>query len=249
MKKYFVANWKMGLSFLETRSLTLELLTQLDPKTAQHHTIVLCPTALALGSVSNQILDTNLTLGSQDCSAHESGAYTGEVSAKSLQELSCSHVILGHSERRSYHHETNDLVAQKVLMVQRHAITPIVCVGESMRERENGTALKALELQLKNSLPTNCNQNQLIIAYEPIWAIGTGKIPQTQEIEEVHIHLKHVLKEHFQDNAIDIPLLYGGSVKPDNAQEILLQPHVDGVLIGGASMKTDSFLQIINCLQ
>jgi triosephosphate isomerase len=186
-----------------------------------------------------------IAIGGQDCHALASGAYTGDVSAEMLRDAGATAVILGHSERRQYHGETNVIVAGKVKAARRAGLTPILCVGESDKERGAGQAVPVVTQQLLASIPPELEAGDLTIAYEPIWAIGTGKTPTAADIAEMHAAIRATLMERFPAAANALRILYGGSVKPDNAAEILSVRNVDGALVGGASLKAADFLAII----
>ncbi len=186
-----------------------------------------------------------LSLGAQDVSAYASGAFTGEVGASMLKELNCAYVIVGHSERRQYHHETDELVAEKALQVLDHGMTPVICVGESADERNSGREVEVVCGQISKQVTVL--QDRLadcLIAYEPIWAIGTGKVASAQLAQEMHRAIRLQLAEFDEDVASHVGILYGGSVKPDNAVELFAMPDIDGGLIGGASLNPQDFLAI-----
>ena len=186
-----------------------------------------------------------LTLGAQDVSAQVSGAYTGEVSASMLKEMRCAYVIVGHSERRQFHHETDELIAQKALQALDCGVTPVICVGESADERNSGRAVEVVRGQIAKQVAVL--QDRLadcLIAYEPIWAIGTGKVASAQLAQDMHRAIRLQLAEFDEDVASHVGILYGGSVKPDNAVELFAMPDIDGGLIGGASLDPQDFLAI-----
>jgi triosephosphate isomerase len=186
-----------------------------------------------------------LSLGAQDVSAHISGAYTGEVAASMLKELACSYVIVGHSERRQMHHEVDEIVAAKALQVLDSGMTPVICVGETADERNSGRANEVVCSQVAKQV--NVLQDRLVdclIAYEPVWAIGTGKVASAQVAQDMHRAIRHQLAEFNEDVASHVGILYGGSVKPDNAVELFAMPDIDGGLVGGASLNPQDFLAI-----
>jgi triosephosphate isomerase len=210
--------------------------------------IVVCPPFTALGEVSRQILDSNIRLGAQNMSEQNGGAYTGEVSAGLLKEFSVRYVILGHSERRQYQNESDTLVAKKTLAAHAASLKPIVCVGETLQEREGGKMEEVLARQLRGSL-AGLNKDQIadtIVAYEPVWAIGTGRNATPQQAQQAHAFIRKTLAEQF-DGAVAkrVRIQYGGSVKPGNAREIMGQPDVDGALVGGASLEVRGFSDIV----
>ena len=206
--------------------------------------IVLCPPATLVRAVGEAISDSAVAVGGQDCHPAESGAHTGDISAPMLLDAGCSYVILGHSERRQDHGETNELVRAKVEAALRAGLIAILCVGESADERDRGVALGAVARQPGGSLPEAARPDRVVVAYEPVWAIGTGRTPTHPEIQEMHTHLRDLLGRAMTGGEAT-RLLYGGSVKPDNAQGILGLPDVDGALVGGASLKADDFWAIV----
>jgi len=210
--------------------------------------MVVCPPFTALSEVSKSILDSNLRLGAQNMSEHNVGAYTGEIAAVMLKEFSVRYVILGHSERRQYQKESDELISKKALAAHRASLKPIVCVGETLAEREAGQTEVTLERQLRGSLAgLDLEQmTETILAYEPVWAIGTGKTATSSQAQEAHGFIRRLLKEMFDETvARRVRIQYGGSVKPANARELMSQPDVDGALVGGASLETRSFADII----
>jgi triosephosphate isomerase len=210
--------------------------------------IVVCPPFTSLGEVSKAILDSNLRLGAQNMSEHNVGAYTGEIAAVMLKEFSVRYVILGHSERRQYQKETDELIARKAHAVHAASLKPIVCVGETLAQREAGQTEKVLETQVRGSL-AGLTKEQVadgVIAYEPVWAIGTGKTATAAQAQEAHAFIRGVLVKLFDETvARRVRIQYGGSVKPSNARELMSQPDVDGALVGGASLEARSFADIV----
>jgi triosephosphate isomerase len=240
MSKIIAGNWKMN----GTREMLDAMTTALaDVKT--DNTIIICPPFTLLPQTSN--LKPQTFLGSQDCSAHDAGAYTGEVSAAMIAATGAKYVIVGHSERRQYHNESNEIVRQKAERAIATGLTPIICVGETMAEKEAGTTTKVIETQLRESIPVTCNLSPvtLIIAYEPRWAIGAGLTPTMGEISVAHDFIANVLAGM---GLAGTPILYGASVKGSNAAEIMGIANVDGVLVGGASLKLDDFIPIITAV-
>jgi len=187
-------------------------------------------------------------VGAQDCHASASGAHTGDIAAEMLAEAGAGHVILGHSERRADHGETDADVAAKATAAARAGLIPVICVGETLEERERGVTLEVVGGQLAGSVPDELGDGT-VIAYEPVWAIGTGKVPTLDEIAEVHDFIRKALTDRFGAAATDVPILYGGSVKPGNAAEIFAVSNVDGALVGGASLKAADFSGIIAALE
>lgn len=210
--------------------------------------VAICPPATLVARAASAVNGTALLLGGQDCRAEISGAFTGDVSAEMLADAGASLVILGHSERRAGYGETDSLVAAKVEAALRAGLEPIICVGETLEERKAGKALEIVTGQVRGSLPASLAGKAFSVAYEPVWAIGTGLTPTTPEIEEIHIAIRATLVEVFGDHGKTPPILYGGSVKPSNANEILHAAEVGGALVGGASLKAGDFLGIINAL-
>ena len=210
--------------------------------------VAICPPATLVARAASAVSGTALLLGGQDCRAEISGAFTGDISAEMLADAGASLVILGHSERRAGYGETDSLVAAKVEAALRAGLEPIICVGETLEERKAGKALDIVTGQVRGSLPATLDGKAFSVAYEPVWAIGTGLTPTTPEIEEIHIAIRATLVEVFGDHGKTPPILYGGSVKPSNANEILHAAEVGGALVGGASLKAEDFLGIINAL-
>jgi triosephosphate isomerase len=209
---------------------------------------VVCPPFTALCEVSKVILDSNIRLGAQNMSEHNAGAYTGEIAAGMLKEFSVRYVILGHSERRQYQKEADALIARKAAAVHAASLKPIVCVGETLTEREAGQMQKVLETQVRGSLAGLSKElmAETVVAYEPVWAIGTGKTATTAQAQEAHAFIRRELSKMFDEAvARRVRIQYGGSVKPSNARELMSQADVDGALVGGASLEARSFADII----
>jgi triosephosphate isomerase (TIM) len=247
-RKLIVAgNWKMNKTVAEALSLVNDIKLELGK--VKEVDIVVCPPFTALESVSKSILETkNIRLGAQNMSENNFGAHTGEICAGMLKEFSVRYVILGHSERRQYQKESDALIAKKALAAHTATLKPIVCVGETLAEREGGETEKVLETQVRGSLAglTKEQMVETIIAYEPVWAIGTGKTATTQQAQDAHAFIRSLLAKMFDDAvARRIRIQYGGSVKPSNARELMSQPDVDGALVGGASLESRSFADII----
>lgn len=231
MNKLIVGNWKMNGTMTSARNLAAELVTFQKNKPVQV-TVVVCPPYPYLGVVALRLMDSSLRWGAQDCAAHENGAFTGQVSAAMLKDMSCQYVIVGHSERRSQGNETDEHILQKAQKALAAGLTPIICLGENLQEREQGKAVDVVLSQAQQAIP----EGKCIIAYEPVWAIGTGKVPTASQIEEIH--------QALAKKKPGLPLLYGGSVKAGNAAEILKIPHVNGLLVGGASLNAAEFWAI-----
>lgn len=210
--------------------------------------VLICPSATLVSRMADAAKGSAIEVGGQDCHANDSGAHTGDVAASMLADAGASYVIVGHSERRTDHGESNEDIAAKATAAAAAGLLPIICVGETLDEREAGKTLDVVGSQLKGSVPTDLDR--LVIAYEPVWAIGTGKVPTLEEIGEVHAFMRSELKAMGAAfDADDTPLLYGGSVKPSNAAEIFAVGDVDGALVGGASLKADDFSGIITALE
>jgi triosephosphate isomerase (TIM) len=239
-------NWKMNKTVAEALALVSDL--KLELANIREVDIVVCPPFTALESVSKAILDSSLRLGAQNMSEQNFGAFTGEICAGMLKEFSVRYVILGHSERRQHQKESNALISKKAAAIHAASLKPIVCVGETLEEREGGHMEKILETQVRGSLAglTKEQMVETIVAYEPVWAIGTGKTATTQQAQDAHAFIRSLLMKIF-DEAIakKVRIQYGGSVKPTNAKELLSQPDVDGALVGGASLEARSFADII----
>jgi len=245
-KLIIAGNWKMNKTVAEGVSLVRDLKRELAG--VKEVDIVVCPPFTALESVSREILDSNLRLGAQNMSENNFGAHTGEVCAGMLKEFSVRYVILGHSERRQYQKETDALIAKKALAVHGASLKPIVCVGETLAEREAGQMEKVLETQVTGSLAGLSKELMVetVIAYEPVWAIGTGKTATTEQAQAAHAFIRALLVKLFDETvARKVRIQYGGSVKANNAKELMSQPDVDGALVGGASLEPRSFADII----
>ena len=245
-KLIIAGNWKMNKTVAEALTLVRDLKIELANITAVD--IVVCPPFTALSEVAKAIRGSNIHLGAQDMSEHDPGAYTGEIAAEMLKEFGVRYVILGHSERRQYHKESDELISRKARATHAASLQPIICVGETFAEREAGQMEKVLESQVRGSL-TGLNKEQMtetIIAYEPVWAIGTGKTATTAQAQEAHRFIRGLLgKLHDEPTARRVRIQYGGSVKPSNARELMSQPDVDGALVGGASLEPQSFAEIV----
>lgn len=248
MRKPLVAgNWKMHGSTASIQQLlaglTLDTLAPGRPSLPVD--VVVCPTYVHIPQVLSQCADSAIEIGSQDCSHVASGAFTGEVAATMLQELGCQWVIIGHSERRQYHAESDDLVAAKLSAVVESGLTPIVCVGETREQRESGEAESVVASQLTAALQNQANLEGLVIAYEPVWAIGTGLTATPQEAQDMHAFIRAQLTSVNGVNSDATRVLYGGSVKGSNAVELFAQQDIDGALVGGAALIVEEFLAIV----
>ena len=245
-KLIIAGNWKMNKTVAEALDLVGDL--KIDLANIKEVDIVVCPPYTALSEVSKAVLDSNLRLGAQNMSEHNVGAYTGEIAAVMLKEFSVRYVILGHSERRQYQKESDELISKKAQAAHAASLKPIVCVGETLAEREANQTEQVLEKQIRGSL-TGITKDQIaetIIAYEPVWAIGTGKTATTAQAQEAHAFIRGLLTKLYDEAAARrVRIQYGGSVKPANARELMSQPDVDGALVGGASLEPRSFSDII----
>ncbi len=237
-------NWKMnglGASLGEARAIAAGL-------GATSARVALCPPAVLIHRMSEALKDSAVLVGGQDNHWDDTGAFTGDTSAAMLADAGAGMVILGHSERRAGYRETDDIVARKTLATLRAGLEPIVCVGETLEQRKAGEALAVVTGQVRGSLPADLAGKAFSVAYEPVWAIGTGLTPTTPEIEEVHRAIRATLVEMFGEAGKGVAILYGGSVKPSNAAEILHADEVGGALVGGASLKAEDFLGIIRAV-
>ena len=246
-KLIIAGNWKMNKTVAEALDLVRGL--KIELANVKEVDIVVCPPFTALSEVSKAILETkNIRLGAQNMSENNMGAYTGEIAAGMLKEFSVRYVILGHSERRQYQKESDALIAKKAAAVHAASLKPIVCVGETLTEREANQMEQVLDTQVRGSLAglTKEQMAETIVAYEPVWAIGTGKTATTQQAQDAHAFIRGVIAKMFDDSvAKKVRIQYGGSVKPSNARELMSQPDVDGALVGGASLEARSFADII----
>jgi triosephosphate isomerase len=206
--------------------------------------LLVCPPATLIAQAARRIGSSDLSLGAQDCYTEVSGAFTGDISAAMLKDAGASYVIVGHSERRNYHHETDALVRAKAEAALKAGLTPIICVGETQTERKAGQQESVVIGQLRGSLPPQASSETVVVAYEPIWAIGTGTTPTPKEIATVHSEIRAMLADLYGASGAKIRLLYGGSVKPSNCGELPTLDNVDGALVGGASLKASEFLAI-----
>jgi triosephosphate isomerase len=244
-RKLAAGNWKMNGTSAALDQIGALALAHPAPSVD----ILICPPAPLIHRAALTAADTGIKIGGQDCHAAASGAHTGDTSAEMLVDAGATAVILGHSERRADHHERNDDVRAKARTAHAAGLIAIICLGETLTEREAGSTLDIIASQLSGSVPDDITANTTVIAYEPIWAIGTGKVPTLDQISEVHGFIRARLTQRFgTEVANGIRLLYGGSVKPGNASEIFGVPDVDGALVGGASLSQDDFSPIITAL-
>ena len=242
-RKLIAGNWKMNTHRGEADALMSELL-QRQAQSPAACDLLICPPASLLERVGQWIAGSGLFLGAQDCHPEAKGAFTGDIAASMIHDLGGHYVIVGHSERRAAYGESNDKVRSKAAAAAAAGLTAIVCVGENEQERLSGRALDVVGSQLAGSLPTDVDPDRLVVAYEPVWAIGSGRTPSLADVQEVHGDLRRRLTRLYGDKASAVRILYGGSVKSANAAELLTLPDVDGGLIGGASLNAEAFWTI-----
>ena len=247
MRKPIIAgNWKMNNTIKEA----VELVNGLKRELSNVETvdIVVCPAFTALSDVNEITMDSNIVLGAQNIFWEANGAFTGEIAPNMLVDAGCKYVIIGHSERRQYFAETNEIVSKRIKAALSVGLKPIVCVGEVLAEREAGKTFDVIKNHVTGSLAglSNDDMRSIVLAYEPVWAIGTGKTATKEQAQEVHKYIRGLLKELFNDEvAAETRIQYGGSVKPENIKELMSQEDLDGALVGGASLKIDSFSAIV----
>jgi triosephosphate isomerase (TIM) len=234
-------NWKMN-GLKSSAKVLDEIQAGYEPNLKSKVDLAICPPATLIGTLA---AGSQIAIGGQNCHAKESGAYTGDLSAEMLADAGATYVLVGHSERRQYHGEKDSDVCAKAVAAHRASLTAIVCVGETREERETGKTLTVVREQLRGSIPNDSNSGNLVVAYEPVWAIGTGLTPTTADVAEVHAAIREELKSlvDMADHA-KVRILYGGSVKPSNADELMAVDNVNGALVGGASLVADDFLAI-----
>ncbi len=240
-------NWKMNGLVSDGKALAADLLALQQGQDGVNAALLLCPPAPLLPLIGDILRDSPIQLGGQDCHAKASGAHTGDTSAQLLADIGCSHVIVGHSERRADHGESSAEVQDKAMAAMAAGLTPIICVGETEGERDAGRALAVIGDQIAQSLPDGAGPERtgFVVAYEPVWAIGTGRTATPGDVAEVHTHIFGLLSARFGAGAAqETAILYGGSVKPGNAADLLAVAHVGGALVGGASLKADDFWAI-----
>jgi triosephosphate isomerase len=245
-KKIIAGNWKMNKDLHQSQNLVSEIINGLGKDTKAE--VIVCPPFTSLSEVSSLLKGTQIKLGAQNMYYEESGAYTGEVSADMLKSVGCEYVILGHSERRVIFNEPDELINKKIKAALAKGLKPIFCIGELLEQRENGETMQVVSRQVEKGLEgVSAEQmKNLIIAYEPVWAIGTGKTATPQQAQEVHSFIRELVAKKFNASVSEnLIIQYGGSVKPDNANQLLSQKDIDGALVGGACLKADSFLGII----
>jgi len=247
MRKPLIAgNWKLNKTILESRQLSAQLVENLQ--NVEDREIVIAPIFTTLTTVAEIIESSPIQLAAQNCYPASNGAFTGEVSPLFLQDAGCQYVIIGHSERRQLLQETDSFINQKLLSVIDTGLKPILCIGETLQEREDGQMMEVLSQQVKGGLAglTTEQMATVVIAYEPIWAIGTGKTATTGQAQEAHAFIRELLQELFNPGTAEqTRILYGGSVKPDNIDSLMAQKDIDGALVGGASLKAEDFIRIV----
>lgn len=245
MRKLVAGNWKMN----GTRAALSELQAIAQAHPAPQVDILICPPATLLSEAARMMEGCAPDIGAQDCHAAASGAHTGDISAPMLADAGATAVIVGHSERRETYNETNALVCDKAKAAHEAGLVSVICIGETLAERDAGRTLDVIGAQLTGSTPDSTTSANTVIAYEPVWAIGTGKVPTLEQIGEVHDFIRENLISRFGPSISDLRILYGGSVKPGNAAEIFAVPNVDGALVGGASLRESDFTPIIKALE
>jgi triosephosphate isomerase len=252
-KKIIAGNWKMNKSFEEGMALVTEVTGMVKDEYQGSAHVVIIPPFVHINAVSRMVADSgNVFSGAQNCSNHDSGAYTGEVSAGMIKSCGAEYVIIGHSERRQYFNETNDWLARKVDAVLKNDLTAIYCCGETLEERESNTHFDVLKKQVSEGLfhLTAEQFANVVIAYEPVWAIGTGKTASTAQAQEVHAFIRGLVREHYNNEVADnLTIQYGGSVKADNAVELFSAPDIDGALVGGAALQSRSCVDIVKAMK
>ncbi len=240
LRKLIAGNWKMNCLKAGGVALARDLALRYAEQSEPQFDMLLCPPATLISTVGEVIANSGVLLGGQDCHPAASGAHTGDVAAEMLADLGCSHVIVGHSERRQNHGEIDLVVAEKAAAAHRAGLVAIICIGETEAERVDGQALTVCSRQIAGSVPDSATSDNTVIAYEPVWAIGTGRTPTTADVAEMHAHIRAELSRKVA-SAEAVRILYGGSVKGSNAGELMAVPNVDGALVGGASLKADDF--------
>jgi len=243
LRPLIAGNWKMNASRAQTEALIQDLKGRLASKADIAADLLVCPPAPYVAQTAVLTAGSGIAVGGQDCHTKQSGAYTGDVAAAMLADCGCRYVIVGHSERRADHGESSELVAAKAKAAHEAGLIAIVCVGETEAERDRGATLDVISSQLEGSVPADAEAGNLVIAYEPVWAIGTGRTPTPEDVATVHAHIRGLLKAWFKDGA-EMRVLYGGSVKGSNAGSLMTVPEVNGALVGGASLKAEEFWAI-----
>lgn len=249
MRTFLIAgNWKMNAGPIEAKNLADELVSNWEGKSFKSEAL-LCPPYVSIPFVVKSFRDSEFKTGAQNVHTEDNGAYTGEISTSMLSELGCEYIITGHSERREYFHEDDELVAKKTAKVLAQGLRAIICVGEKLDQRKNGTHEDVVKKQVETVLSAISDDQfeNLVIAYEPVWAIGTGETASPEQAQEMHQYIRGLVAKHWdEEKSNSVRILYGGSMKPANAKELLSQPDVDGGLIGGASLDAGSFGEILS---
>ena len=240
MRKLIAGNWKMNGLKADGLALARALVARVAAGDPPDCALAVCPPATLLVPIADTLRGSGIALGAQDCHAEAKGAHTGDVSAAMLKDAGCTYVIVGHSERRADHSESDAVVQAKAKAAHAAGLVPILCVGETLAERDAGETLAVVRRQFQGSVPEGLKALQITIAYEPVWAIGTGRTATAAQVEEVHACIRELLEARVKDGA-EVPILYGGSVKPSNALELLGVANVDGALVGGASLNAADF--------
>ncbi len=245
MKKLIAGNWKMNGNTTDAVHLVQEISALLnnEPDILQRADLLICPPFLHIETVRKAATNDAILMGAQDCARTSNGAHTGDISASMINDIGCEYVILGHSERRTGHKESDNLIAEKAKAAHGNNLISIICVGETAEERDQGKENDVIGTQLDQSIPDTATANNIVIAYEPVWAIGSGKTASPEDVANMHAFIRANLKDRLKDGNT-IRILYGGSMKPENAKALLSTPNVDGGLIGGASLKADQFIAI-----
>jgi triosephosphate isomerase (TIM) len=243
LRPLIAGNWKMNGSRAKTEALISDLKARLASEPEVAADLLVCPPATYLTQAAKLTEGSGIAVGGQDCHTRQSGAHTGDVAAAMLADCGCRYVILGHSERRADHGESSEVVAAKAKAAHEAGLIAIVCVGETEAERDRGATLDTISSQLEGSVPADADAANLVIAYEPVWAIGSGRTPTPDDVAIVHAHIRGLLKAWFKDGA-EMRILYGGSVKASNAASLMHVPEVNGALVGGASLKAEEFWAI-----
>lgn len=246
-KKVIAGNWKMYNDLQESQNLISKLINGLSGQ-SYNCEVIICPPYTSLSEAYSLIKNTNIKLGAQNMHFEDSGAFTGEISGKMLKSTGCEYVIIGHSERRTIFGETDQVINKKLKKALKDGLKPIFCIGETLDERDKDITRDVIRRQITEGLlemPID-DLKSMIIAYEPVWAIGTGKVASPEQAQEVHDYIRHLIRDRFsEDSAQNLVIQYGGSVKPENAKELLSQNDIDGALVGGACLKAESFIDII----
>lgn len=242
--KLIAGNWKMNKTPAEARQFAHDLVQSLPAQVNAE--VLICPPFTALSMVAEQVKNTIVKLGAQNMHFDIKGAYTGEISAEFLTSIGCEYVILGHSERRQYFGETDEIVNKKVKTALKMNLKPIVCIGEKLSEREANLTFNVIKKQLDGGFDNVASIDNVVIAYEPVWAIGTGKTATPEQAEAVHLYVRNYMSDKYGKGSVeDLRILYGGSVSPDNIGILMQQKDIDGALVGGASLKVESFVQLL----